>query len=71
MTIVAIGAVLGVAIAWLVANMLGTLLFGVSRRDPVIYLVVGLGILLVGLLANLVAARPAPSMDPMRVSRSE
>ena len=71
MTIVAVGAVLGVAIAWLAANMLGTLLFGVSPRDPVIYLVVAFGILLVGFLANLLPARRAASMDPMRVLRSE
>jgi ABC-type antimicrobial peptide transport system permease subunit len=33
--------------------------------------VVGLGILLVGLVANLVPARRAASLDPMRVLRSE
>ena len=71
MTLVAIGAVLGRAIAWLAAHLLGTLLFGVSPRDPVIYLVVALGILLIGFLANLVPARRAASMDPMRVLRSE
>jgi putative ABC transport system permease protein len=71
MTIVAIGAALGVAIAWLAARLLGTLLFGVSPRDPIIYVVVTLGILLIGLLANLVPARRAASMDPMRVLRSE
>jgi predicted permease len=71
MTIVAIGAVLGLAIAWLTGRLLGTLLFGVSPRDPVIYLVVAFGILLIGFLANLVPARRAASMDPMRVLRSE
>jgi putative ABC transport system permease protein len=71
MTIVAIGAVLGVAIAWFAAHLLGTLLFGVSPRDPVIYLGVAFGILLIGFLANLVPARRAASMDPMRVLRSE
>lgn len=71
MTIVAIGAVLGLAIAWLASHLLGTLLFGVSPRDPVIYLGVALGILLIGFLANLVPARRAASMDPMRVLRSE
>ena len=42
-----------------------------SPRDPVIYLGVALGILLVGFLANLAPARRAASMDPMRVLRSE
>jgi len=57
--------------AWLASRLLGTLLFGVSPREPVIYLVVALGILLVGLVANLVPARRAASLDPMRVLRSE
>jgi ABC-type antimicrobial peptide transport system permease subunit len=71
MTIVAAGMVLGVITAWLASRLLGTLLFGVSPREPVIYLVVALGILLVGLVANLVPARRAASLDPMRVLRSE
>jgi putative ABC transport system permease protein len=71
MTIVAIGAALGVTIAWFASHLLGTLLFGVSPRDPVIYLAVALGILLIGFLANLLPARRAASMDPMRVLRSE
>jgi putative ABC transport system permease protein len=71
MTMVAAGAVLGVVAAWLASHLLGTLLFGVSPRDPVIYLIVALGILMVGFLANLVPARRAASMDPMRVLRSE
>jgi predicted permease len=71
MAIVAVGAVLGIAAAWLASRLLGTLLFGVSPRDPVIYVVVALGILLVGLMANLVPARRAASLDPMRVLRSD
>jgi len=71
MAVVAIGAVLGVVTAWLASRLLGSLLFGVSPRDPVIYLVVALGILLVGFLANLAPARRAASLDPMRVLRSE
>jgi ABC-type antimicrobial peptide transport system permease subunit len=63
--------VLGLVAAWLASRLLGTLLFGVSPRDPVIYVEVALGILLVGFLANLVPARRAASLDPMRVLRSE
>ena len=44
--------------AWLASRLLGTLLFGVSPRHPVIYLAVALGILLVGFLANLAEERP-------------
>lgn len=71
MTMVAIGAAVGLVTAWLAARLLGTLLFGVSQRDPLIYAAVAAGILLVGFLANLAPARRAASMDPMRVLRSE
>lgn len=71
MIIVACGVVLGIVTAWLAARLLGTLLFGVSPRDPVIYMVVTAGILLIGFLANLAPARRAASLDPMRVLRSE
>jgi len=71
MTIVTAGAVLGLVAAWLASDLLGTLLFGVSPRDTVIYVGVTLGILLVGFMANLVPARRAASLDPMRGLRSD
>jgi predicted permease len=71
MTLVSIGAALGLAGALLTARFLQTLLFGVSGKDPLIYAAVVLGVACVGLAANFVPARRAASVDPIRALRSE
>ena len=71
MSVVAAGAVAGVVAAFAAAGLLGKLLFGVSPHDPVIYGAVFLGVAAVGLLANLVPARRAATIDPIRALRSE
>jgi ABC-type antimicrobial peptide transport system permease subunit len=71
MLLVSIGVVLGLAAAFWAVRLLQSLLFGVSSRDPVIYLVVVLGVAAVGLLANFVPARRAASIDPMRALHFE
>ncbi|MBV9182917.1 MAG: hypothetical protein JO356_16535, partial [Acidobacteria bacterium] len=48
-----------------------TLLFDVSSRDPLIYALVLIGLFTVGLLANLVPAHRAATIDPMRALRFE
>lgn len=65
MAVVSIGAVAGLAGALWATTLLRTLLFGVSSRDPLIYTAVALGVIGVGLLANLVPARRAASVDPI------
>ena len=71
MALVAIGAAIGLAVTLAAATLLETLLFGVSPRDPSIYLVVLLTVAGVGLLANALPARRAAGLDPMRALRSE
>lgn len=71
MSVVAAGAAAGAAAAFAAAGLLGKLLFGVSPHDPAIYGAVLLGVALVGLLANLVPARRAATIDPIRALRSE
>jgi predicted permease len=71
MSVVAAGAVAGLATAFAAAGLLGKLLFGVSPHDPVIYGAVFLGVAVVGLLANLAPARRAATIDPIRALRSE
>jgi len=66
MALVLIGAAAGFMGALLATRVLRTLLFGVSPRDPMIYLTILAGILLIGMLANLVPARRAANIDPMR-----
>jgi ABC-type antimicrobial peptide transport system permease subunit len=57
MSIVTIGVAAGLVCCLWVTRLLRALLFGVSSRDPFIYLAVILGLLGVGLLANLIPAR--------------
>ena len=71
MLMVSIGMVLGVAGALAAVRLLQTLLFGVSARDPWIYGTVLLGVACVGLLANMVPARRAASVDPMQALHFE
>ena len=59
-----------VASLWTI-RMLQSLLFGLSARDPVIYLAVTLGVAAVALVANLVPARRAAAVDPVRALRFE
>jgi predicted permease len=71
MTLVSIGAAAGLLGALWATRLLRTLLFGVNYRDPVVYAAVVIGVIGVGLLANLVPARRAASVDPMRALHFE
>jgi len=71
MALVSIGVAAGLLGALWATNVLRTLLFGVSSRDPVIYASVVAGVIVVGLLANFLPARRAATVDPVRVLRSE
>jgi ABC-type antimicrobial peptide transport system permease subunit len=71
MGLAAIGVAVGLAATLWAARLLKTLLFGLSARDPLIYGSVVLGVVLVALLANLVPARRAAAVDPMRALRFE
>jgi len=65
LTRVALGAVLGLAPAWLLAAAMGELMFGVRPTDPVV-LGSTLGVLFAtGFLASIVPARRAAATDPL------
>jgi putative ABC transport system permease protein len=66
-----LGVVAGLAGALVITRLLGTLLFGIGSRDPLVYSAGVLGMICVGLLANLVPARRAAMIDPMRALRFE
>src|SRR5205085_12400620 len=66
MALVSIGVAAGLAGALWTTNLLRTLLFGVSSRDPLIFAAVVLAVIGIGLLANFVPARRAARVDPMR-----
>lgn len=67
----AIGSAGGLVVTLLAARLLQALLFGVSLRDPLIYSGIIACVACVGLLANLVPARRAASVDAVRALRAE
>jgi ABC-type antimicrobial peptide transport system permease subunit len=71
MALVAIGAAIGLAVAFAAAGLLEKLLFGVSPRDPLVYSMAVLAVAGVGLLANAIPARRAASLDPTMALRTE
>jgi putative ABC transport system permease protein len=71
MGIVAIALVLGVGGALATGRLLGSLLFGVSPRDPVTYATVVGVLVAVALLACWIPVRRASGVDPAEALRSE
>jgi predicted permease len=62
---VALGLVIGLIAAFVAARFIASLLFGVSPRDPVVFLSVGAVLLVTSILANLLPARRAARVEPM------
>ena len=68
---VAVGAALGVAAAMATSQVLDSQLFQVSRTDPVTIVLVVATLIGVALVASVVPARRAASVDPTRALQSE
>jgi len=66
-----IGFVVGIQLAVLAASTLGSLLFGVTPRDPTVYIEATLVLTVSSAAAAFVPARRAASVDPARALRSE
>jgi ABC-type antimicrobial peptide transport system permease subunit len=71
MKLVAVGGVLGLALALLVARLLSQLLFGVGAFDPVTFVAVPALLGGVALLAAYFPARRASRVDPVSALRAE
>ena len=69
--LVAVGVVLGVAAALLLTTLLQDMVYGVSMRDPLIFLLVNLLMVAVSLAACYVPARRAMRVDPLVALRYE
>ena len=67
----AIGAVVGVGAALWLTRVMESLLFSVSRRDPVTFVAVPLGLIAIAVLACYIPARRAMRVDPVIALRSE
>ncbi|HEY0321333.1 MAG TPA: ABC transporter permease [Pyrinomonadaceae bacterium] len=71
MTLALIGLGLGIVFAFLAAQMLTSLLYGISSSDPLTYTIVALLLAGVALLACYIPARRATRVDPMIALRYE
>src|SRR5215213_6853499 len=71
MSLVLIGAVLGLAGAYAATRVMSSLLFGVTPTDLVTFVAVPLLLFVVALLASLVPARRATKVDPLVALRYE
>jgi predicted permease len=70
-SLLAIGLVAGLGGAWIATRAVKSFLFGVSEHDPATVAVVCALLIVCGLLAALVPARRAASLDPMQALRTE
>jgi predicted permease len=70
MLVVGVGLLLGVAAALGLTRLVGSLLF-VSPGDPLVFGVMGAALVAVGALANVLPARRAATLDPLRALRCE
>ena len=71
MTLVVVGAVMGLVLGLAATRLLAALLFGVRAADPLTFVGAPLLLLAVGAVASLLPARRASRIDPARVLKTE
>ena len=65
------GLIVGLVAAFALAQVLASQLYGVSPRDPLTFVLVGVGLFIVALSACLIPARRATRIDPVKTLRFE
>ena len=71
MRLVLLGLVIGLGGAFALTRLLSSLLFGVSTRDVATFVLVGVGLTVIGVLACYLPARRATKVDPLIALRYE
>ena len=71
MTLAVLGLVIGLAGAWLATRAMASLLFGISARDPMTFVLISLVLAAVALGACFIPALRATKVDPMIALRYE
>ena len=69
--VVIVGAVIGVAVAYLTTKILASLLFEVKALDPLAFGAMAAVLIGMGVLASYMPARRASNVDPMEALRSD
>jgi ABC-type antimicrobial peptide transport system permease subunit len=69
--LLATGLIAGLVASWFAARALQVFLFGVGRHDPITILSVCGLLMACGVIAALIPARRAASIDPMQALRTE
>jgi predicted permease len=68
-TLTGLGMAAGLGAAFVLARFMATLVFGISARDPLTFVLVPVVLTLVAALAAIIPARSAGRVDPMEVLR--
>jgi putative ABC transport system permease protein len=67
----AIGGAIGLAMALPLSKLIGAIFFGLHVREPLLYVIVPVVVLMVAMLATYLPARRATRVDPIRALRQE
>jgi len=71
MTLVGLGVVVGLGVAFFVLRLIQSMLWGVSAADPLTFVVVAAFLLVAAFLATLVPALRVTGVDPLKAMRDE
>jgi putative ABC transport system permease protein len=71
MRLVFIGLTIGLVLSFISTRVMSSLLYGVSTTDPLVFVLIGLFLCSVGLLASYFPARKATKVDPLTTLRYE